>query len=90
MSTVAQASAAKPQRGMNGQPVSVVRRSGGEPGIPESFIRGPCSFGNEVSSPRVYGCAARRWICSRVPDSTICPAYMITTRSAISSSSDRS
>ena len=65
MSTVAQASLAKPQRGMNGQPVQRSRRSGGEPGMPESFTRGPRSRGNEPSSPRVYGCAARRRICSR-------------------------
>ena len=90
MSTVAQASVAKVQRGMNGQPVSAPRRSGGEPGIPDSFTRGPCSFGNEVSRPLVYGWAARTWICSRAPDSTTWPAYMITTRSAISSSSERS
>ena len=43
------------------------RRSGGEPGMPASCPRGPCTLGNEPSRPRVYGCAGS-WICVGAAD----------------------
>src|ERR1700722_94722 len=50
-----QMSIAYGQRGWNTQPTGSMRRSGGEPGMPVMYRRGPCRAGNEFSSPSVYG-----------------------------------
>src|SRR5581483_11118215 len=78
------------QRGWNRHPGGGSARSGGEPVIPVSRVSGPCSGGNDLSRPCVYGW--RGFTASSAADavSTSSPAYMIATRSASSSSSDRS
>jgi hypothetical protein len=78
------------QRGWNTQPDGSARRSGGEPGIPVIGARGPCSGGNELSSPSVYGCRGEWNSVSAGARSTSRPAYITAIESAISISNDRS
>ena len=78
------------QRGWNTQPTGSIRRSGGEPGMPVIYRRGPCSAGNEFSSPSVYGWRGARKSSSAAARSTRRPAYITAIESAISASSDRS
>ena len=58
--------------------------------MPASGSIGPVSGGNEPSSPREYGCSELAKSSGDSASSTISPAYMIATRFANSSSSDRS
>ena len=78
------------QRGWNTQPAGSIRRSGGEPGMPFIYRRGPCSAGNELSKPSVYGWRGARKSSAAAARSTRRPAYMTAMESAISASSDRS
>ncbi len=43
------------------------RRSGGEPPMPLIRRCGPCSAGNDLSSPREYGCRGARYSCWAPP-----------------------
>ncbi len=90
MSISSHAGVPKSHRGRNEQPAGGLCRSGGEPGIPASSRRAPCSDGNEFSSPLVYGWAGSRWICCALATSTSRPAYMTAMRSASSSNSEMS
>src|SRR5581483_7812510 len=78
------------QRGWKRQPAGGEARSGGAPPIPVRRARGPRSGGNDSIRPTVYGCRARLRSSAAGAASTTSPAYMIATRWASSSRSERS
>src|SRR5437764_3370469 len=79
------------QRGWKWQPEGGLMRLGGVPGMGNRSASSlPSSRGIERSRPQVYGCSGRANTASAEAVSTIRPAYMTATSSAISATTPRS
>src|SRR5882724_708027 len=78
------------QRGANGQPGGSRVKSGGCPPISTNCPPLASMSGRQRSSARVYGCAGALKTSSVLPISTILPAYITATRSALAATMPKS